>query len=220
VDVRGYDPDDRNEKPELARIREPPPSGGEFTIPVQTARTGGRPYTYVFEAEVEDVSRQRIAGRAQRLVHPAPWYVGVKKDSVLCGSEAGVQTALIAVTPEGVATPGVPITVVLKQIQWNSVRRAEGGGFYTWDTERKVIDIGSWTVTTGHEPAPLTVPLPSGGSFMLTATARDQDGRSTETTTRSMRWVQATPRGCGTTTTASISCRSAPVTNRATRRGS
>jgi alpha-2-macroglobulin len=179
----GYDPDDRNEKPELAADSGTTTAAGEFTLPVQTARTAGRPYTYVFEAEVEDVSRQRIAGRAQRLVHPAPWYVGVKKIPYFVDQKVGVQTALIAVTPDGVATPGVPITVVLQQIQWNSVRRAEGGGFYTWDTERKVIDVGSWTVTTGTEPAPLSVPLPSGGSFMLTATAREQDGRSTVTTT-------------------------------------
>jgi uncharacterized protein YfaS (alpha-2-macroglobulin family) len=179
----GYDQDDRNEQPELAGDSGTTTAGGEFTIPVQTVRTAGRPYTYVFEAEVEDVSRQRIAGRALRLVHPAPWYVGVKKVPYFVDQKTGVQTALIAVTPDGVATPGVPITVALQQIQWNSVRRAEGGGFYTWDTERKVIDVGSWTVTTGAEPVPLTVPLPSGGSFMLTATARDQDGRSTVTTT-------------------------------------
>jgi uncharacterized protein YfaS (alpha-2-macroglobulin family) len=75
----GYDPDDRNERPELGADSGITTAGGEFTTPVQTARTIGHPYTYVFEAEVEDVSRQRIAGRAQRLVHPAPWYVGVKK---------------------------------------------------------------------------------------------------------------------------------------------
>ena len=179
----GYDEDERDEKPELAADSGTTTAGGEFTIPVETARTVGRPFTYVFEAEVEDVSRQRIAGRAARLVHPAPWYVGVKRVPYFADQKTGVQTALIAVTPDGVVTPGVQITVALKQIQWNSIRRAEGGGFYTWETERRVIDVGSWTVTTGTDPAPLTVPLPSGGSFMLTATARDQDGRSTVTTT-------------------------------------
>ena len=31
----------------------------------------------------------------------------------------------------------MPVDVKLTQVQWNSVRRAEGNGFYTWDTERK-----------------------------------------------------------------------------------
>ena len=178
----GYDDDEQRENPTLLSDTGTTSAGGELNVQVQTVRTAGRPYTYVFEAEVEDVSRQRIAGRASRLVHPAPWYVGVKRVPYFADQKTGVQTALIAVTPEGVVTPGVAITVELKQVQWNSVRRAEGGGFYTWDTERRVIDAGSWTVTTGAEPVPLTVPLPSGGSFMLTATARDSEGRSTVTT--------------------------------------
>ncbi len=178
----GYDYEEQRENPELAKDSGTTTAGGEFSMPLQTARAAGRPYTYVFEAEIEDVSRQRIAGRASRLVHPAPWYIGVKRVPYFADQKSGVQTSFIAVTPEGVVTSGVPVTVELKQIQWNSVRRAEGGGFYTWETERKVIDVGKWSVTTGAEPVPLTVPLPSGGSFMLTATARDADGRSTVTT--------------------------------------
>jgi uncharacterized protein YfaS (alpha-2-macroglobulin family) len=179
----GYDSEDEAESRDLAKDSGTTTAGGEFTVPVQTARTAGRPYTYVFEAEVEDVARQRIAGRASRLVHPAPWYVGIKRVPYFADQKTGVQTAFIAVTPEGVVAPGVRVTVELKQIQWNSVRRAEGGGFYTWETERRVIDVGSWSVTTGSDPVPLTVPLPSGGSFMLTAKAQDGDGRSTVTST-------------------------------------
>ena len=178
----GYDYEERSENPDLAKDAATTTAGGEFSMPLQTARTAGHPYSYTFEAEIEDVSRQRIAGRASRLVHPAPWYIGVKRVPYFADQKNGVQTALLAVTPEGVVTPGVPITVELKQIQWNSVRRAEGGGFYTWETERRVIDVGKWSVTTGAEPVPLNVPLPSGGSFMLTATARDPEGRSTVTT--------------------------------------
>jgi hypothetical protein len=64
------------------------------------------------------------------------------------------------------------------------VRRAESGGFYTWDTERRVVDAGSWTVTTGGEPVALSAPVRSGGSFVLTARAQDAEGRSTTTTTQ------------------------------------
>ena len=179
----GYDYEERDENTDLAADASTTTAAGEFTTQVQTTRTASRPYTYIFEAEVEDVSRQRIAGRASRLVHPAPWYVGVKRVPYFADQKTGVQTALIAVTPDGTLTADVPVTVTLQQIQWNSVRRAEGGGFYTWDTERRVIDVGSWKVTTAAEPVPLTVPLPSGGSFVLTATARDADNRVTVTTT-------------------------------------
>ena len=69
--------------------------------------------------------------------------------------KSGLNTEVVAVAPDGQAVAGVTVTVTLTQIQWTSVRRAEGNGFYTWDTERKEIPAGSWTVTTGAEPVPL-----------------------------------------------------------------
>ena len=152
-------------------------AGGELGVQISTDRSAGVPYRYTFEAEVEDVSRQRIANRASLLVHPAPWYVGFRRIPYFADQKAGVQTAVIAATPDGVPTPGVTVVVSLKQIQWNSVRRAEGGGFYTWETERRVVDISSRTVTTGVEPAALTMPIPAGGSYVLTARAEDAEGR-------------------------------------------
>ena len=75
------------------------------------------------------------------------------------------------------------VTVTLTQIQWNSVRRAEGNGFYTWDTERKEVPAGSWTITTGAEPMPVTAPLRKGGYFVLEASAHDTNKRYAVTTT-------------------------------------
>ena len=31
------------------------------------------------------------------------------------------------------------------------MRRAEGNGFYTWETEKKRVPAGSWTVTSGRQ---------------------------------------------------------------------
>ena len=156
---------------------------GELAVTVPTPVHAGRPFTYTLEAEVEDVSRQRIANRASLVVHPAPWYIGVKRVPYFVDQKTGLSTAIVAVTPDGEPVPGVTVTVRLDQIQWNSVRRAESGGFYTWDTERHVVQAGSWKVQTTTEPAPLSIPLPSGGSFVLTAVAEDAEGRSTRTVT-------------------------------------
>ena len=85
----------------------------------------------------------------------------------------GLSTAVVAVTPDGAPVSGVKVDVALVEVQWHSVRRAEGNGFYTWDTERKEVERGHFTVTTGTDPVPLAVPLPTGGSFTVRATARD-----------------------------------------------
>ena len=77
----------------------------------------------------------------------------------------------------------MPVTVTLTQVQWTSVRRAEGNGFYTWDTQRKDVPAGSWTVTTGAEPVPLEIPFANGGYFVLEAAAHDTNKRFAVTTT-------------------------------------
>ena len=112
------------------------------------SRDAGVPYVYSLEGDVEDVSRQHIANRASLIVHPAPWYVGLRRPAYFLEQKAGLKTEVVAVGLDGTAAAGVPVDVTLTQVQWTSVRRAEGNGFYTWETERKEIPAGSWTVTT------------------------------------------------------------------------
>ena len=56
---------------------------------------------------------------------------------------------------------GVPVKVTLTQVQWHSVRRAEGGGFYTWETERsEVAGRATGTSPARTTPSPCTWPCP------------------------------------------------------------
>jgi uncharacterized protein YfaS (alpha-2-macroglobulin family) len=158
-------------------------NSGQIAIDLPTRLDAGVPYHYVLEADVEDVSRQHIANRSSVVVHPAPWYVGVRRSDYFVPQPGGFQTAVITIAPSGQIVPGIPVEIRLTQIQWNSVRRAEGNGMYTWDTERKTVPAGSWTVTTADQPVPLNVPLPSGGYFEIEATAREASGRFAVTKT-------------------------------------
>jgi hypothetical protein len=146
---------------------------GQLQLDLETASSDGYPYQYMFEGDVEDVSRQHIAGRASAVVHPAPWYIGLQRPSLFVSQKDGLNTTVVAVSREGVAVPGVPIKLSLVEIQYHSVRRAEGNGFYTWDTTRNETEVGTFTVTSASEPVPLAVPLKNGGSYELHATAAD-----------------------------------------------
>jgi alpha-2-macroglobulin len=154
---------------------------GDLTLPLTPEAAAGVPYMYTLEGDVEDVSRQHIANRASLLVHPASWYIGLRRPPYFIEQKAGLQTEVISVAPDGQVVPGVTVEVKLTQIQWNSIRRSEGNGFYTWESERKEVPSGSWTITTTSEPTPLIVTLPQGGNFVLEATARDTNGRFTVT---------------------------------------
>jgi uncharacterized protein YfaS (alpha-2-macroglobulin family) len=154
---------------------------GTHTIESGVPISIGLPYTYSLEGEVEDLSRQKIAGRASFLVHPAPWYIGLLSPSSFVDQRKGFATEVITVTPDGVVTPGVSVELKLFQRQWHSVRQAEGNGFYAWDTTEKQVEMGSWNITTTDKPVPLPIALTSGGSFILKATATDGEGRTTTT---------------------------------------
>ena len=109
---------------------------GELSLDLPTRLDAGVPYLYTLEADIEDVSRQHIANRATVTVHPADWYIGVRRPNYFIEQKTGLKTELVSVTPAGQVIAGVPIEIKLTQVQWNSVRRAEGNGFYTWRPRR------------------------------------------------------------------------------------
>jgi uncharacterized protein YfaS (alpha-2-macroglobulin family) len=146
---------------------------GQLALDLETQASDGMPYRYTFEGDVEDVSRQHIAGSATFVVHPAPWYVGLQRPPLFVDQKNGLSTAVVAVSPDGTPVGGVKVDLALVEVQWHSVRRAEGNGFYTWDTERKEVERGRFTVTTGIEPTPLAMPLPAGGYFTVRAIGQD-----------------------------------------------
>ena len=156
-------------------------ANGDLKLTLETDRAAGWPFAYTLEGVVSDVTRQQIAGRASFRVDPAPWYLGVKRPPYFAEAKDGISTEIVAPAIDGLATAGVKVKVELKKIQWASVRQSEGEGFYAWDSERKEIAAGQWTVETRVTPVPLDIPLPEGGEYLLTATASDGQGRSTTT---------------------------------------
>ena len=171
-----------DESPVVSREAKTPRTG-DLTLDLPTKLDAGVPYQYSLEADVEDVSRQHIANRAALVVHPAPWYIGLRRPAYFVDQKAGLKTEVIAISPAGSVVAGVPVEITVNQVQWSSVRRAVGNGFYTWETERKVVPVGSWTVTTGSKPVPFEAPLPNGGRFEVAATAREASGRFAVTKT-------------------------------------
>ena len=83
-------------------------------------------------------------------MHPAPWYIGLKRPSYFANTTTGTSVDVVAVDHAGAIVAGVDVELSLIRVQWNSVRRAEGSGFYTWETERLEIPAGEWTIKTQH----------------------------------------------------------------------
>ncbi|MGZ8867210.1 MAG: alpha-2-macroglobulin family protein, partial [Thermoanaerobaculia bacterium] len=158
-------------------------ASGELTLTLPTEKADGWPFEYRLEGEVADVTRQRIANRTSLRTDPAQFYVGVKPPPYFAEAAKGVETEVVVVGLDGLAVSGVAVEVKLDRIQYNSVRRAVGNGFYEWSTERKEVPAGEWSVTSQASPSPLRIPLTDGGEYRLTARATDSAGRTTTTRT-------------------------------------
>ncbi|MFL6248828.1 MAG: alpha-2-macroglobulin family protein [Thermoanaerobaculia bacterium] len=155
-------------------------AAGKLALKLETDEAAGVPFDYRLEGVVTDVTRQQIAGRASMRVDPAPWYIGLRRPPFFAEAGKNIETEVVAAGLDGLAVAGVEVKVELKRIQWTSVRQAEGGGFYDWESERKEISAGEWTITTKTEPVPLSIPIAEGGEYVLVASA-EEDGRSTTT---------------------------------------
>jgi uncharacterized protein YfaS (alpha-2-macroglobulin family) len=177
-----YD-EDRPESGDLRSDETQLAASGELVLDLDTTRAAGVPYAYSLEGDVEDVSRQHIANRATVSVHPAPWYVGVRRPSYFNDYKSGLNTEFVVADLNGEAVSGVPLEVTLTQVQWQSVRRAEGNGFYTWETRRVEVASGAWTLTSGADPVPLAIQFKSGGFYVLEVTGRAADERFAVTRT-------------------------------------
>ena len=94
----GYDErEERSQSGEIRREESKLTKAGDLALQLDTLRQAGVPYLYTLEGDVEDVSRQHIANRGSLTVHPAPWYVGVRRASYFIDQKAGLKTEIVAV---------------------------------------------------------------------------------------------------------------------------
>ena len=144
-------------------------------------------------------------------MHPAPWYIGLRQPVVLRRRRRRHQRRRRRRRSEGQCGRRRRRDACRSmRIQWNSVRRAEGSGFYTWDTERIEVPAGEWTVDDGGHAG--DAEDSGAGGRVLSSCARrpatpTAAGRGR--TRGSTRSAAATRRGSDTITTGSSSSRSA-----------
>ncbi|HEX5071114.1 MAG TPA: MG2 domain-containing protein [Vicinamibacterales bacterium] len=156
-------------------------AAGHFAASIPTDRALDLPYRYTFETDIEDISRQHIANRASVVLHPASVYLGVGRTDQFATTDKGGDVDIVAVDFEGKPVAGLNVSATLVRWQWNSVRHAEGSGFYEWESERIEIPSGQWTIRTSDKPVPLHFEVPEGGSYVLRVTTRDRNGRTART---------------------------------------
>ena len=85
-------------------------AAGQLALTLKTEAAAGVPFAYTLEGDVEDVSRQHIANRKSFVVHPAPWYIGVKRSRFSTNKRTASRRELVAVGLDGAPVPASPST--------------------------------------------------------------------------------------------------------------
>ena len=132
------------------------------------------PELVTLDAEVTDISRQSIAGRAATLVHPAEYYVGLAyPERYFLESPGKVDARVVALSPEGRKLAGKIVKVELVQRRWTLARQKAGDATHAVSTPVDKVTASCTVSTDAARPAPCTLAVDEGGYYILHATSQD-----------------------------------------------
>lgn len=148
-------------------------AGGEAHLGIHfESLSPPRPMTVTAEASVVDVNRQAWTSSKSFLVHPAAWYVGLKTTKTFVEAGQPIELDHLVVDREGAQVAEASVELSLNRLVWKRV-----GNQWREVSEPAGQATGGAAGRTSFTPA-------SGGSYALTATVRDAQGRKNETEIR------------------------------------
>ena len=133
---------------------------GKPTPPEPTAVTA--------EATVMDVNRQAWTSTVNLLVHPADLYVGLRSERLFVEREQPLKIDLIVTDLDGKPVAGREIKARAARMDWSY---KDG----RWQEEEAAVQ--PCTVQSGTEPVRCTFETPEGGTYRISATVTDEQGR-------------------------------------------
>ncbi|MGH1346767.1 MAG: alpha-2-macroglobulin family protein [Nannocystales bacterium] len=113
--------------------------------PVVEVDQDGGPQTFTFEAEVTDSSHRAIAGRDSVVVHPAPYYAGVRIKDRWPDVGTPLDLELGVIDQAGTSVVGKSVTAELVRMEWKRTRKPGPGGSTRLQWHRVEIPSGRCT---------------------------------------------------------------------------
>ncbi len=154
-------------------------AGGSHFLQVNFDSLGGlQPVSVVAEATVMDVNRQAWSGSTTLLVHPASLYVGLRGDKIFVDQGTPLKIDFIVTDLDGKPVADRPVEVKAARLEW----KYTNGSWQEMEADVQTCSQGSKT-----EPSTCTFNTPIGGSYRITATVSDEQGRQNQS--QLTRWV-------------------------------
>lgn len=145
---------------------------------------GARTVRVTLEAEVEDVSKQRVANRAVVVVHPASAYAGVRVPGGFGEVGKSMPIELIATDLEGKTLGGAALDVEVTRREWKSIRRRDpDSGRFTTVSEPVEQPVKTCALKSDANAVVRCELVPDQpGLYLIEATLTDAAGRRQVTT--------------------------------------
>ncbi|MCI0397330.1 MAG: MG2 domain-containing protein [Chloroflexi bacterium] len=134
-----------------------------------------QPYSLFASATVMDVNRQAWGAATSLLVHPAGLYVGLRSERTFVELGEPLEIETIVTDLDGNAIAGRPIQIRAARLEWN------------YNTGEEDVDVQECTVQSAAEPVSCTFDTMLGGSYRITASVTDDQGRLNQS--QFTRWV-------------------------------
>lgn len=153
---------------------------GRFSLPVDLAILDQTaPVKIAVEAELTDSSRQALAGNLSVVLHPASFYVGLKKPTnAFVEAPATVSAEFLALDPSGNHVAGRTVEIELVRRRFKRLLDATSG-FERWVTHSEDQVVSRCSGTTGAIAVGCALKIPAAGYFFVLAKAKDDKGRET-----------------------------------------
>ena len=166
-------------------------SNGEAGLSCSSEKiTDGLPYIYHVEANVTDLSNQRISAQSDILVHPAKFYVGIKKPAELNGfakKGSKLDFPFILTSPDGEILSKANIAASLeykltREVWTTANEQSVDDSIYTrWEKTEEVEASGKMDIQTEGK---LSLEVKEAGWRTLAISGRDTSGNWTTTELR------------------------------------
>ena len=139
------------------------------------------------ESAVRDDRGKYVAGHATARYAGRDRYVGMRQEDWLWTTGTPAQLRVLVVNEHGAAIAGTAVRVKLERLQIKVAQVKGAGNAYLPHYVRNWIEVSTCTLVSETIPETCTFTPPAPGTYSLTATIKDTQGRTHSTTIR--RWA-------------------------------
>jgi len=152
---------------------------GRFTVDVPLALQGGNSRRFTIECSVVDLNNQEVTGATTAIVHAGETYIGLATDRYVGTAGESLALSFVSVDTQGEALGRVSIDALVTREEWYSVQQLTDDGDYVWQNDVRETPVYSTTIRTDAAgKAAIDWTPPEGGTYVVTASARDRSGNA------------------------------------------